>query len=337
MDIAIIGAGFCGLAVTWHLIHHHPPFPHLKIHLFDSKGIGQGTSGIAAGLLHPFAGAHSKLNWRGLEGIQATQELLTIASSTIGSSVIGQSSGILRLALTKEQETDFSMCANRYPQETQWLNPSACQALVPGCRPVPGLWIKDGLIIHSSLYLKGLWEACKQRDVRFEQRHIDSLQELEHFDQIIVTGGAESLQLPELSHLPLKTVKGQVLELAWPPQCKPLTCALNSHVYILMTEGNRSCLLGATYERDAQYAGIDIEKAKRELLPKAFEMFPPLQKAEVINCYAGMRAVAPQHHPLIQCLSSSQWLLSGMGSKGLLYHALFAQELVRMIFKASLT
>src|ERR1700722_10808140 len=105
MNIAIIGAGFSGLAVAWHLLHHPSASSRLKVHLFDSKEIGLGTSAIAAGLLHPFAGVHAKLNWRGHEGMDATQELLTIASQNLGRSVIANERGILRLALTDEQKS----------------------------------------------------------------------------------------------------------------------------------------------------------------------------------------------------------------------------------------
>jgi glycine/D-amino acid oxidase-like deaminating enzyme len=332
MEVAIIGAGFCGLAVAWHLINHDPSFPNLKVHLFDSKGIGQGASGIAAGLLHPFAGAHAKLNWRGQEGFQTTQDLLNIASKALGHPVTANNQGILRLALNQEQEQDFQLCADRYPLDAQWLDASACQALAPGCVQAPGLWIKNGLTIYSSAYLQGLWRACAERGVKLEKRKIHALNELQNYDLTIVTAGAETLQLLELASLPLTLVKGQVLEFSWPRNRAPLACALNSHVYMLMTETRTSCLVGATYEKGHQKALVDLEIAEREILPKAYELFPPLKEASLLNCYAGMRAVAPQHRPIIEQLSSSQWILTGMGSKGLLYHALFAKELIENIW-----
>lgn len=332
MRIAIIGAGFCGLAVAWHLLHHQPSIPDLKIYLFDSKGIGQGTSGIAAGLLHPYAGAHAKLNWRGQEGFEATKELLNAASQALGRLVFAENDGILRLALNDEQLTDFQRCAERFPEDVQWLDLNACQTLAPGCAQAPGLWIKKGLTIYSSLYLQGLWQACDQQKAKFERRTIHSLEELKDFDFTIITAGAETLRLPELATLPLSLVKGQVLEFSWPRNRAPLSCALNSHVYLLMTESRTSCLVGATYERGYQTASLDLSVAEREIFPKAFELFPPLKEASLLNCYAGMRAVSSQHRPLLQQLSSSQWILTGMGSKGLLYHALFAKELVQKIW-----
>lgn len=332
MDIAIIGAGFSGLAVACHLINHHPAFPQLNIHLFDSKPIGQSTSGIAAGLLHPFVGAHAKLNRMGLEGFESTQELLNIAAQTLGRPVTATNQGILRLALREDQWEDYQRCAEIHPHETQRLDSSACQELAPGCADAPGLWIKQGQTVYSSLYLEGLWQACFLKGAKFVQRTITSLEELKDFDLTIVTTGAETYQLKELENISLSRVKGQVLELEWPEGVPPLTCSLNSHVYILMTENRNACLVGATYERGFQEAIPDVKSAEEAILPKAIELFPPLKNAIVKNCYAGMRAVTPQRLPWIKQLSPKQWLLAGMGSRGLLYHARFARELVERLY-----
>lgn len=334
MEVAVIGAGFCGLAVAWHILQYTPSLPHLKVTLFDAKGIGLGASGVAAGLLHPFSGAHAKLNWRGREGVESTQEMLKIASEAIGRPVTAKNKGILRLALSQDQKIDFQRCAESYPLETEWLDAASCQALAPGSGQGPGLWIKEGLTIYSSLYLQGLWMACESRGAQLKIKTIHSLEELSSFDAVILTTGAESRKIPELSMLPLKSVKGQVLELAWPENHLPLTSPLNSHVYILMTEGGKSCLAGATYEKGVQDDACDLETAKKEILPKAYELYPPLKGAQILNCFAGLRAVGPQHRPLMQRLSPTHWILTGMGSKGLLYHALFAKELVEKLMRS---
>lgn len=330
MKIAIVGAGFCGLAVAWHLLNH-ASYSQMKVELYDSKGIGQGTSRIAAGLLHPFAGAHAKLNSRGKEGFAATQELLALATQKMGRSVTASEKGILRLALTEEQKSDFQICAKKNPGDTEWLDPDLCQKLVPGCIYAPGLWIKCGLTVYSSLYLNGLWQACSEKGAVFKHRKIHNLKELANYDLTIVAAGAETLQLPELSALPMSFIKGQVLELTWPRNRSPLPMALNSHIYLLMTESKTSCFVGATFERGFQTTTIDLDRAISELLPKAIELYPPLKDASILDCYAGVRAVTPHHLPLIESISPTCWVITGMGSKGLLYHALFAKELVQMI------
>lgn len=327
MKIAIVGAGFCGLAVAWHLLQS----PSVKITLIDANGIGLGASGIAAGLLHPFSGAHAKLNWRGREGVEETKKLLSIATNSLRKPIIAQNRGILRLALNAEQLADFQLCAKRYPEETAWLDEDSCQSLASGSPRVPGLWVREGITVYATPYLQGLWHTCEALGAHFEKRKITTLKELSDFDTIVLTPGAESLKIPELSTLPLTCVKGQVLELSWPEGCPPLGCPLNSHVYLLMTEEGKSCLVGSTYEKGFKEALPDLEAAKKEILPKAYELYPPLEKGRILNCYAGMRAVTPTHRPLMQKLSHNTWILTGMGSKGLLYHALYAKELAQAI------
>lgn len=328
MNIAIIGAGFSGLAAAWHALKL---FPKARITLFDSLEIGKGTSGIAAGLLHPYSGAHAKLNWRGKEGVEATNELLTIAEKALKKPVTAKTQGILRLALREEQLSDFKLCAEKHPEEVEWLSSSMCQEKNPGCAEAPGIWIKNGVTVYSALYLQGLWLACQEEGVTFKQQAIHSLKELDHFDITIAATGAGSLSLPETASLPLHLVKGQILELSWPEELQPLNYPLNSRAYLLMTPSNASCLVGATFEKGFAQADVDLETAKAELLPKVNELFPPLKDATVINCQSGMRVAAPQHRPLIKRLSSKQWIFTGLGSKGLLYHALFARELIQSI------
>ena len=170
--------------------------------------------------------------------------------------------------------------------------------------------------------------SCSRLGAQFEHKKIHSLKELDRFDTVIITTGAESLQIKELSSFPLKQVKGQVLEIEWPQNIPPLQYPLNSHVYLLMTEGGKSCLaVSLTFEKKFENGENDLETAKSEILPKLRVLYPPLKDAPIVNCFAGVRAVTMHHRPLMQRLSSKEWLLTGMGSKGLLYHALFAKEL----------
>lgn len=321
--IAIVGAGFCGLALAFNLSSH------LEVTLIDSLPIGGGTSGMAAGLLHPFAGAHSKLNWRGFEGYQATCELLDIASHSLTRSVIGQK-GILRLALNADQQLDYSRCADAYPSEVKWLQSEQVQELYCHLVAAPGLWIEKGLIVHSSLYLEGLWKACAGR-VRFVQSKVHSLAELDEYDQVVLAAGGTVNQFSELASCCLTALKGQVLTLRWPEGISPLTLAVNSYVYALMSESKQTCLVGGTFERNYHCLEPDIEYAKKELLPKLEAMLPVLTGAKVVECRAGVRSVTPTHLPLVQQFGPQQWVIAGMGSKGLLYHALMAKELANLI------
>lgn len=327
MRIAIIGAGFCGLAVAWHLTNKGMT----NLHLFDSLEIGQGTSGIAAGLLHSYAGAYARKSWRADDGLAATLQLLQVAETALQSSVIA-GRGLIRLAISDEQKRDFSLAASCYPDDVHWLTADQCQQRLGYSlsHPQPGIFIDSGLTVDCKKYLQGLWMACAARGVQFQQQSIQSLAQLADFDWIIATTGASKL-LSELSSLKITPVKGQVLELRWPEGLPPFAYPVSSQAYLLMHPEGHQCLAGATFERDYDKETPDLPSAITGIMPKLHAFLPELDASHVIGCRAGIRASAAGHRPLLLKISPRCWVLTGMGSKGLLYHALYAEELAAQI------
>lgn len=330
MRIAIIGAGFCGLAVAWHLSQK---LPHAKIVLCDPKGIGGEASGIAVGLLHPFSGAHAKFNRMGREGMEATRELLDLASKTLNKPVATYD-GIVRIAATPEQLSDYTLCLKKFPEDVSWMDTPTCQTYLPGVISSPALFIKNGTAVNCPLYLKGLWLACEKVGISLEIRKITTLSELEDFDIRIVATGAMTSSIPELAHLPIQKVKGQVLELVWPSELPSLKYPINSHAYILMSPSQKTCFVGATFEKGDFSIGPNMDVAKAELMPKVESILPCLGRAEIIGCQSGLRAVTPDYLPLVKEIEPQTWVITGMGSKGLLYHALMARHLVESILNS---
>ncbi len=306
MKIAIVGAGFAGLAASWHLAGRH------SITLFDAKGIGGGASGIAAGLVHPYVGEQAKRSQDAGEALQDTLELLDIASNTLGKPVY-QSGGMRRLALNEQQRRDFFACAQKN-NDVVWQDPC-------GPYPFPGILIETALQVDCPLYLQGLFLACQAKGLEFINRKIETIAELDSFDKILLTTGAEKLLCPQL---PISQVKGQVLKLKWPKSLIKPTLPVNSKAYLIMQE-NDTCLLGSTFEHTFACPSPDMERAKGDLLPKISPIYPELN--EVIECRAALRASTPTRKPLISQISEKCWVFAGLGSKGLLYHAFYAKKL----------
>lgn len=332
MKIAILGAGFTGLAVAWRLLQSKLINVNVEVTLFDLGGIGYGASGVAAGLLHPFAGAHAKLNRFGYEGFKATRELLDVSEMALGYRPFDPS-GILRTAMSTLQVEEYQFCAQKYPQDVHAMSADEVEALMPGIARASGILIKNGITVYSEIYLDGLFRACVKQGLVFHQQKIDSLEALTEFDRIVVAMGADCSSLKELSHLKLNYTKGQILELLWPADLPPLPIALNSQIYCVMLPDKKRCLVGSTYEKQFDLREADWDIAKREILPKLALLYPPLIDAEVLNCRAGVRVSGPHHLPLMQKLSERCFVLTGMGSKGLLYHALYASKLCDMLLE----
>ena len=292
MKIAIIGAGLAGLALAWHA--------QADVTVFGS--ISTSASAVSTGLLHPYPGKKALLSWRAAEGMQATIELLNIAEKHLGQSVANRS-GIFRFALTPEQQAHFSL-------RPEWRE-----------QPSPGLWIPEGITVYSQLYLKGLVQACKAKGVHFENTRISSLSELAHFDRIILAAGYETLQLVDL---PLEPVKGQALLCRTQ---KPLPFSLIGNGHISVTEDPYLCQIGSTYEHNFKDT-LPHQEVIPELLAKAIAFYPPAKDFEVLEVRAGVRlGKKGSGKPYLEQLDSRTWVFTGLGSRGLLYHALLAKTL----------
>lgn len=327
MKIAILGSGFSGLATAWNLLQNHI----VQIDLFDPNGIGGGASKMAAGLLHKYAGAHAKLNRFGDEGEKETKILLDVASKTLGHSVI-LSHGLLRLAIGEAKKEEFLKRAKSYP-ELQWQSAEECQKIAPGISTNPGIFIANSLSVDCEAYLQGLWKACANLGARFFQEKILELKQLSDYSAIVVAVGAHMHFFDEFRNLRVTQVKGQLLEMVWPNFLPYLSTSLNAEAYITNSKDPQIVVAGATFEKDFTFEEEEPEKAKQLLLPKVRNLFPPLESLSIVRVRAGLRASTPDHLPIIGQFEKKLFAITGMGSKGLLYHALYAKQLSTMILK----
>lgn len=71
MNLAIVGAGYAGSALAWHLLQKGH-----TVTVFDG---GMGASHASTGLLHPAPGKKAEPTWRAQEGMQASLQLLEVA------------------------------------------------------------------------------------------------------------------------------------------------------------------------------------------------------------------------------------------------------------------
>jgi len=323
LRVAVVGAGVAGLGVLNYLVRN----PSIEATLFDPKGIGRGASGVSTGLLHPFPAKDSLRSWRADEGMDASCRLLQEAEDALGQPVCAKN-GLLKLAVSAEQRKDFLTRAQN-DSDAVWVEDASKR--VAEAAPVPALWIPKGITVYSSRYLEGLWKAAEKRGALRKQVAVRSLAELDEYDAIILATGAETLHFPECSHLPLKITKGQTLICRWPEALPPLPCGLLSQGHITATPDASICQLGSTYERQFTSLAPDPHTAL-PLLEKAALFYPPAQNFEVLDIRSGAR-ISPRngYRPIVEKVSDKAWVFTGLGSRGLLYHALLGKELAEKI------
>jgi len=305
MKIAIIGAGFTGLALCWHLLQKQVA----RIVLFDTNGIGGGASGLATGLLHPYPGEQVRRSRFADEGLQATNALLSVAEEALQKEVVSRK-GILRRAMDASQA---ALLAERGALHGDIEQLDASTFL-----------ITSGMTVYAPLYLEGLWQACAKKGAQLEKRSIASLQELDQYDCIIIAAGAGIKAFPECAALSVNYIKGQVLSYS----LSGLEKSIIAKGYITRDVSGTRIHAGATYEREFVSANPDRTRAEELLLPHFKKHFPELDGLQAIDCRAAVRVVRKgDYFPLIQRINPKTWAVTGFGSRGLLYHAYLAEQL----------
>lgn len=307
MKIAIIGAGLCGVALAYYLVERGIG----EIHLFDEHGVAGGASGIAAGLVHPYAGEKAKRSWFADEALRATAELLQL----VPSASLGYP-GILRLSCNRV-EHQYLQSALLQHDDVQECNGA--------------FFIKSGTTVDVSCYLHGLWKVCVERGARLFQQKIQHLAMLQQYDRIAVTAGAGSTQFSECRHLKVQQTKGQLLY-GKLKLSAPLERSLVGKGYVGVRRCPDSYVLGSTYEKNFHSHLPDLDVAKQEILPKIATFFPQVAEFQIEDCVAGIRVARKGHYlPIIQRVGNKQWVCTGLGSRGLLYHAMVAKNLCKAL------
>ena len=307
--VAIIGAGLAGVGAAWHLLEKG----NIEVHLYDPTGIAQGASGVASGLLHPYTGKHALKAPRAEEGMALANDLLRVSEKALGKKVCSRT-GILRPAVNEQQQSDFKL-------RGEWWEPEVVQKHLPHAAPIPALWIPEGITVFTTSYLQGLWLDCERKGGLFKQHRIGSLQELDRYHGVVIAAGFETHQFPECAHLPLKKTAGQI---ATCYMRNPIPFSMISHGHIAVTDDPHICRVGSTYE----HGPVLMENAFGELKKKAALFYPPALDFELVKIHAGVR-MSPKEgvEPIVKSIGENRWVFAGLGSKGMLYHALFAKEL----------
>lgn len=310
MRIAVVGAGFSGLALSYLLL-----LKGASVDLYDEKGVGAGASGACSGLLHPYVGEQVRRSQNAEAAMEEARKLLRVASRYCKDQVF-DFSGIIRRVTPKQRET-FLKHQEVY-KDVEVMSDDLVK-------------IRSGIIVCSSSYLKGLFEACKAKSLNLILKKIDSACELEAYDAFILAIGSGVFSFPGLENLVLSAVRGQTLLCKWP--LPPLKEALLGKGHIVPLPGGDKVHLGATYERGVATTLPCMETALSLLNPQSGVLAPEWKEIEALECRAGIRVVRPSHAtPWVYKMSEKGFAMTAMGSRGLLYHAYYGKKVADMLF-----
>jgi len=323
MKVAVVGAGLAGLGATWHLLSHQ-----IEVTVFDVKGVGEGASGVASGLLHPFPASATRLSFRGYEALHHSMVLLNVAEQ-YADKKIADYSGIIKLALEDSQKREYSALINKYDR-IQWWNKEKVSSEAEFVKGSPALFLEQGITVFCKPYLQALWKACETKGAKFIKQKISSIEELVDYDVVVMCVGASIQELNPFCKL--QYVKGQLL-IAKSPTCLTKKSLL-AKGYIAITQDPYIFHIGSTYEHSFTNDKPNLEVASRLLKQQLFAYIKKecIDELKVIGCEAAIRVTNPRTYlPIIKKYSLRNYVVTALGSRGLLYHSLIGKELAEAI------
>lgn len=293
MRVAVVGAGLAGLGVAYFLRKKG-----FLVTLFDENGVGSGASGIPVGLCHPYVGRSGKPSKFSEEALFLTRELLDVAEKTADKKLADRS-GVIRVDWTP----------------FEWY---------PDLKKVEeGILISSGMTVFMNEYTEALFASLK--GVELIKRKISSESDLEEFDHIVFAMG---LGMKEFD-LPVNFVKGQVLIGTTDKILDKTLMKAKGHLSLIE---NKRVQLGSTYEHHFLSERPDIEVAKKELAGKLAAFFPREEEFFIEKVWAGVRVCVKEGYlPIVQRWSQKAFIFTGLGSRGLLYHAYYGRHLADLI------
>ena len=366
MKIAVIGGGLAGLGTAYHLLHstrrmakkRNADSTNIHVTLFDPSTAGDGgATAAAAGLLHPFSPRVKKKVWHAKKAVPAVTVLVDAAQEHSDEPLM-RVCGLLRLALDERSREDYRIASNRYPFEVKYWDSDTVLERCPqaGVTGAPAAFLPHAAMIDVPRYAVALSKSCIATG-RMEWRN-ESVRDVvslaDNFDAVIIANGAAIRTLPGLESFPVTPCRGQNIDF------KPLNdnaqqpafpVIFGKYIIPDVFGVGRGLLGGATFEyHDKNSCSVeefinthvtDLKSADNELNEDLNRMVPSLNHFwRPSQATSGMRALPPRSVlgtvPIVGRLQGvpegkDVWVLTGLGSRGVLYHAYLGRCLAQAV------
>ena len=323
-DFIIVGQGLAGSVLAYSLVKKNK-----KVLVID--GLSKpSASKVAAGLYNPVTGMRLVKTWN-------ADILFPFLEN-----FYGQLEAELKLKLIFP--TAIFRPFDSIEIQNDWIARSCRPDLIDYIVPSPALNFENfvnaplgGMLGSKSGYVdvKQLLEGCRNffiahESFRNENFDFDFLQtdaekviyKNDMAAKIIFCEGINALANPYFSFLPLKAVKGEILDLEI--NNFDLDMIINKGIY-LFKMNNSTFKAGATYHWDENNWDI-TENGKAEIVEKINKLIRvPYQ---IVGQRAGVRPASPDRKPIIGLLPHNQniGIFNGLGTKGVSLAPYFANE-----------
>ena len=322
-DVVVIGAGVVGCSVAYYLAREG-----LSVTVLEREAIGSGASAHATGSLGLLGAEFSP--GPSFEMARASfaefRELVPELESAAGMDLLYQRRPSLRLALDDE-EADLIKSFMVWQQPhvvTRWIDAREVHEIEPRLTPsiVGAVYEDESAQLDSYRLNLALGRGAELLGATILNREVTGLvahgsaitgvttaSEEIHCGTVVVAAGTWSRAFtPWLGFpVPVRPMKGERLLLSYPGEPLPvlISSPRRGHMISRM-DGFTS--VGSTggrdYDRRALFWGeefdrVPTETARLELLQRAIDVFPDLERAELVQQLAGSRPLSPDGRPII--------------------------------------
>ena len=327
-DVVVAGAGLGGACAALWLSTSN------RVLLLS--GTAPAASGVAAGLINPFAGQRVTPCWH---ADLAYKDLLDTLAQADASGTYDPR-GILRTALDEAQSVKLRSLVLEHADSFTWLPPYEVHARYPYVSAPFGAAITTGGVVDTPKMLEYThgtiasrctvlasdivgWEDTES-GVNVALKSGSTLRA----SKLVLALGAGFKSFPVLSALYLHCIKGQIVRVRTPESFSH-SIPVSGYGYVVPMRD--TLILGTTYEHTFQN-DQPSKVGSKNILALTQQMVPCIETADILSTAAGIRVGVPGTRlPMVGPLSGNVWVLTGLGSQGLLFGAHIGRNLVNWI------
>lgn len=308
----------------------------------DTSADAQASSASAlAGIANPLIGRRGHPVWQADRAMAALERVV----DDMGSEFVDRTPGILHPAVSSWQVDDFRRSAMERPDIATWWDARTVAERMPWLHaPRGALVIQRGFAASVPALLEAIGADAVDRGVVLRRgwrltawdEHDDGvtaefdtpsgLSSL-HCSRLVLALGSGFEAFDLLAALRLHSIKGQLVRVRPRTFPKGLRAVQGSGYVVPLRDG--TLVVGATYE----HVFDDLEpsrEASMDLIERASELLPWIARAEIVEEQVGVRVTVPDTRlPMVGILPGQRhtWILTGLGSKGLLMAPMLAESL----------
>lgn len=331
-DTIIVGAGLAGACSALALSREG------TVLVLDAGKAPAGASRVAAGIVNPFTGLRAHMIWRAREALEAFQETLDDTDTA----ALFTATGVLRPASDAAQAAHFKEVALRFPADATWLTKREAVDRFPGlCMHTGALLTRHGGTVQPDRFVRAVLAAAQKNGVVLQEHaristwgedrqgaFVDTGGSRFYATRVLLTLGYGYHRFPELRRLNLHPIKGQVVHVTR-PSALPAAIQIPVAGPTYLAPYADTLVVGASYERGFPHTR-PTQEVTRGILRRAEALWPPLRTARIVQETAGVRVTTPGTRlPSCGLLPGRNniWLLTGLGSKGLLLGAYVGRQM----------